>query len=150
MHSPPRQRQRRETKRTYPRWMHSLQVRNDIHSTRYCGPNRCILAVNPQFFIAKDSASIFTYPTVSNMSVPFAEPPWANGLPSYWFTPELAQFQKACRAFITEHLTQHAWEWDKEETVPAHVFTTFAKHNMLVPALVGHCRYELIVLKLQG
>lgn len=51
------------------------------------------------------------------MSVPFAEPPWQNGLPSYWVTPELLQFQKACREFITENLTQHAWEWDKEETV---------------------------------
>lgn len=69
------------------------------------------------------------------MSVPFAEPPWQNGLPSYWLTPELLQFQKNIRAFITENLTQHAWEWEKEETIPAHVFDTFSKHNMLIPAL---------------
>ncbi|KJX95123.1 acyl-CoA dehydrogenase like protein [Zymoseptoria brevis] len=68
-------------------------------------------------------------------SVPFAEPPWAQGLPSYWLTPELKQYQQRLRAFISENLTQHAWEWDKEETVPAHVFDTFAKANMLVPAL---------------
>lgn len=68
-------------------------------------------------------------------SIPFAEPPWQNGLPSYWLTPELLQFQKNIRAFISENLTQNAWEWDKEETIPAHVFDTFAKNNMLIPAL---------------
>lgn len=51
------------------------------------------------------------FPALSThvMAVPFAEPPWLNGLPSYWLTPELLKFQKACKAFITENLTQHAW-----------------------------------------
>ncbi|KAF2211426.1 hypothetical protein CERZMDRAFT_43151 [Cercospora zeae-maydis SCOH1-5] len=71
----------------------------------------------------------------TQVSVPFAEPPWKNGLPSFWLTPELQQWQEKCHAFINEHLTQHAWDWEKEETVPAHVFATFAKHNMLIPAL---------------
>ncbi|KAI5369611.1 Putative acyl-CoA oxidase/dehydrogenase, central domain, acyl-CoA dehydrogenase/oxidase [Septoria linicola] len=71
----------------------------------------------------------------TEVAVPFAEPPWKNGLPSFWLTPELKQWQENCHSFIQEHLTQHAWDWEKEETVPAHVFQTFAKHNMLIPAL---------------
>jgi acyl-CoA dehydrogenase len=57
------------------------------------------------------------------------------GLPSPYYTPELKKWQKACREFITEHLTQYAFDWEKEETVPEHVFETFAKHHMLIPAL---------------
>lgn len=67
--------------------------------------------------------------------VPFSEPPYLSGLPSPYYTPELRQWQKACRAFIGEHLTPHAFDWEREETVPPHVFETFAKHNMLIPAL---------------
>ncbi|EME88347.1 uncharacterized protein MYCFIDRAFT_27990 [Pseudocercospora fijiensis CIRAD86] len=71
-------------------------------------------------------------PTVN---VPFSEPPYLNGLPSFWLTPELKEWQQKCRAFITEHLTQNAFEWEKEETIPPHVFQTFAKHRMLIPSL---------------
>lgn len=69
------------------------------------------------------------------MPVPFSEPPYLCGLPSPYYTPELREWQKACKAFIDEHLTQHAWEWEKEETVPAHAFDVFSKHNMLIPSL---------------
>ncbi|PPJ53308.1 hypothetical protein CBER1_01010 [Cercospora berteroae] len=69
------------------------------------------------------------------VAVPFAEPPWKNGLPSFWLTPELKQWQEKCHSFVQEHLTQHAWDWEREETVPAHVFATFSKHNMLIPSL---------------
>lgn len=71
----------------------------------------------------------------TQVAVPFAEPPWKNGLPSFWLTPELKQWQEKCHSFIQEHLTQHAWDWEKEETIPAHVFETFSKHNMLIPSL---------------
>jgi len=67
--------------------------------------------------------------------IPFSEPPYLCGLPSPYYTPELRQWQKACRAFITEHLTQHAWDWEKEETVPEHVYEIFAKNHMLIPSL---------------
>lgn len=33
------------------------------------------------------------------------------------------------------NLLVHAVEWEKAETVPEHVFTTFAKANMIIPAL---------------
>ncbi|KAK3725099.1 hypothetical protein LTR37_000610 [Vermiconidia calcicola] len=73
--------------------------------------------------------------TLQHVNVPFSEPPYLNGLPSPYYTPELKKWQKACREFITEHLTQHAFEWEKEETVPEHVFETFTKHHMLIPSL---------------
>ena len=67
--------------------------------------------------------------------VPFSEPPYLVGLPSPYYTPELRKWQQACRAFIDEHLTPFCFEWEREETVPEHVFATFSKHNMLVPTL---------------
>ena len=73
----------------------------------------------------------------TQVPVPFSDPPYLLGLPSPWATPELLKWQKACRAFITEHLTQYAFDWEKEETVPDHVFQTFAKANMLIPNLAS-------------
>jgi len=67
--------------------------------------------------------------------VPFSDPPYLCGLPSPYYTPELRKWQKVCRDFISEHLTPYAWDWDREETVPPHLFETFAKHNMLIPTL---------------
>ncbi|KAK4902164.1 hypothetical protein LTR17_024541 [Elasticomyces elasticus] len=67
--------------------------------------------------------------------VPFSEPPYLCGLPSPYYTPELRRWQKACRAFIDEHLTPFAMDWEREETVPPHVFEVFSKHHMLIPTL---------------
>ncbi|KAK5120591.1 hypothetical protein LTR85_006247 [Meristemomyces frigidus] len=67
--------------------------------------------------------------------VPFSEPPYLCGLPSPYYTPELRDWQKACRAFISEHLTPFAYDWEREETVPSHLFDTFSKHRMLIPTL---------------
>lgn len=67
--------------------------------------------------------------------VPFSEPPYLLGLPSPYYTPELRKWQKACRDFITENLTKYAYDWEKEETVPDHVFKKFAEARMLIPTL---------------
>ncbi|CAN8102003.1 unnamed protein product [Discula destructiva] len=67
--------------------------------------------------------------------IPFSEPPWLLGLPSPIFKPTHYAWQRTVRAFTTKHLHTHAVEWEKAHTVPAHVFETFAKHHMLVPAL---------------
>jgi acyl-CoA dehydrogenase len=67
--------------------------------------------------------------------VPFSEPPYLCGLPSPYYTPELRKWQKACRDFIDQYLTPYAMDWEREETVPDHVFQTFAKHKMLIPTL---------------
>ncbi|EAW12289.1 acyl-CoA dehydrogenase family protein [Aspergillus clavatus NRRL 1] len=72
---------------------------------------------------------------VSPNPIPFSEPPYLRGLPSPYYTASHRQFQKACRKFMWEHLLSHAMEWEKQGTVPAHVFTDFCKHHMLLPNL---------------
>jgi acyl-CoA dehydrogenase len=44
-------------------------------------------------------------------------------------------WQKACREFIQKNLIDRALEWDTAETLPEHVFETFAKAGMLIPSL---------------
>ncbi|EKG19592.1 Acyl-CoA oxidase/dehydrogenase type 1 [Macrophomina phaseolina MS6] len=73
-----------------------------------------------------------TFPTAPT---PFAEPPWLAGLPSPYYNASHRKWQRDIRAFIEEHLLQHAFEWEREETVPPHVFETFAAANMLLPNL---------------
>uniref|UniRef100_A0A8H7TSZ4 Acyl-CoA dehydrogenase/oxidase N-terminal domain-containing protein n=1 Tax=Bionectria ochroleuca TaxID=29856 RepID=A0A8H7TSZ4_BIOOC len=68
-------------------------------------------------------------------NVPFAEPPWLNGIPSPYFDESHKRVQAACRDFIGRTLSQHAFEWETAEDVPPHVFGEFAKANFLVPAL---------------
>lgn len=67
--------------------------------------------------------------------IPFSEPPYLSGLPSPYYTDSHLHWQRACRAFVTENLVQHAMDWEREETVPARVFETFANANMIVPNL---------------
>lgn len=67
--------------------------------------------------------------------IPFSEPPYLAGLPSPYYGSSHLHFQKVCRAFVEENLLQHAMEWEREETVPAHVFEKFAAANMLIPSL---------------
>ncbi|OJJ79960.1 acyl-CoA dehydrogenase family protein [Aspergillus glaucus CBS 516.65] len=68
-------------------------------------------------------------------TTPFAEPPYLRGLPSPYYTPAHCRFQKACREFLWEHLLRHAMDWERQSTVPEHVFETFCQHNMLLPNL---------------
>ncbi|GAD96121.1 acyl-CoA dehydrogenase [Paecilomyces variotii No. 5] len=65
--------------------------------------------------------------------IPFSEPPYLRGLPSPYHTESHRRFQKACRAFAWENLHKHALDWEREGEVPAHVYETFNKHNMLLP-----------------
>jgi len=67
--------------------------------------------------------------------IPFSEPPYLAGLPSPYYTEAHRKWQKKCRAFVEENLLKHAFEWEREETVPDHVFPIFANANMLLPAL---------------
>ncbi|KAL1599709.1 hypothetical protein SLS60_007512 [Paraconiothyrium brasiliense] len=67
--------------------------------------------------------------------VPFSEPPYLAGLPSPYYKPTHLKWQKAIREFITKHLLENALQWDTEETVPEHVFDTFARAGMLIPSL---------------
>ncbi|PWY66726.1 putative acyl-CoA dehydrogenase [Aspergillus heteromorphus CBS 117.55] len=65
--------------------------------------------------------------------IPFSEPPYLCGLPSPYYTASHRRFQKACRDFMWEHLLRHALEYERAGEVPEHVYTTFCKHNMLLP-----------------
>lgn len=57
------------------------------------------------------------------------------GFPSPYYNESHRKWQNSCRAFIQEHLHQHAMEWENDGDVPSHVFDTFSKHNMLIPNL---------------
>lgn len=67
--------------------------------------------------------------------IPFADPPYLNGLPSPIYKETHLKWQKACRAFIQENLTDNALEWDKSKTLPESVFQKFAEARMLLPTL---------------
>lgn len=71
----------------------------------------------------------------SSQSIPFSEPPWLRGLPSPYFTETHRRWQKACQAFISEHLTENALEYERAGEVPKEVFRKFAEANFLVPNL---------------
>jgi acyl-CoA dehydrogenase len=73
--------------------------------------------------------------STSTPIIPFSEPPYLAGLPSPYYKPTHLKWQKACREFVSKHLLENALEWDTEETVPEHVFETFAKAGMLLPSL---------------
>jgi len=67
--------------------------------------------------------------------IPFSEPPYLAGLPSPYYSESHRSWQKKCRAFIKKNLTDHAFDWEREETVPEFVFKKFAEANMLIPSL---------------
>ncbi|KAH6986505.1 acyl-CoA dehydrogenase/oxidase [Ilyonectria sp. MPI-CAGE-AT-0026] len=76
--------------------------------------------------------------------VPFSEPPWLMGLPSPYYNESHRIWQRACRDFIDQHLTPFALEWETEGDVPAHVFETFSKYNMLIPNLPAPLPVDLL------
>jgi acyl-CoA dehydrogenase len=69
---------------------------------------------------------------VSTVKVPFSDPPWLMGMPSPYYKPTHIRWQKACRAFVEEHMIPYAMDWETAEDVPPHVFGVFGKHNMLI------------------
>ncbi|KAJ4188270.1 hypothetical protein NW767_011931 [Fusarium falciforme] len=80
----------------------------------------------------------------SNVPVPFSEPPWLTGLLSPYYNESHIRWQKACRAFVDEHLAPFALEWETVGDVPSHVFTTFSKYNMLIPNLPAPLPVEML------
>ncbi|RSM06672.1 Acyl-CoA dehydrogenase apdG [Fusarium oligoseptatum] len=80
----------------------------------------------------------------SSVPVPFSEPPWLTGLPSLYYNESHISWQKACRAFVDEHLAPFALEWETAGDVPSHVFTTFSRYNMLIPNLPAPLPVEML------
>ena len=74
-------------------------------------------------------------PLVSPNPVPFSEPPWLNGVPSPYYNESHKKWQRACREFVSKHLTDHAVEWEKANDVPAKLYGDFAAARMLIPTL---------------
>lgn len=77
-------------------------------------------------------------------TVPLAEPPWLNGAPSPYYDDSHRRLQAAARAFIDEHLSRHAMEWETAEDVPSHVYGQFAKGNFLLGALPAPLPVEIL------
>lgn len=73
-------------------------------------------------------------------TVPFAEPPWLNGLPSPIFKETHRRWQAAIRAFIEKHLLAHAQEWERAETVPVRGSTVRVCPGMLGQPETGRGR----------
>lgn len=65
----------------------------------------------------------------SSPIVPFSEPPWLQGLPSPYYNDSHRAFQKYCREFITKNLTDYAFDWEREGTVPEHVYAKFTEKS---------------------
>lgn len=72
---------------------------------------------------------------LSSNPVPFSEPPYLSGFPSPYYTQSHFDFQKACRRFLWDKLLSQGADWEKEGSVPEHVFGTFCAHGMLLPNL---------------
>lgn len=71
----------------------------------------------------------------TKVPIPFSEPAWLLGSPSPYYTESHRKWQKTCRAFIDEHLVQHAVQWERDAFVPLHVYGQFADARMLIPNL---------------
>lgn len=50
--------------------------------------------------------------------VPFAEPPWLNGLPSPYYNDSHRKWQKTCRALVDELLMPEGRDWEAAGDVP--------------------------------
>lgn len=123
----------------------SRQVRGDRLSLGQLKPHvvKCLFickadcnrATNPNHFPPFTSRQHFHLNMADNLEnpIPFSEPPYLCGLPSPYYTESHRQFQKACRRFLWDNLLSNAAEWEKEGTVPEHVFATFCKSGMLLP-----------------
>ena len=67
--------------------------------------------------------------------IPFEEHPYINNLSSPYYTESHRKWQKTCRAFIDEHISKHAQEWEDKGDVPLSLYYTFAKAGFLPASL---------------
>ena len=54
----------------------------------------------------------------STVAVPFAEPPWLNGLPSAYYNDSHRKWQKTVREFVERVLLSEAGDWEAAGDVP--------------------------------
>jgi acyl-CoA dehydrogenase len=67
--------------------------------------------------------------------IPYSEQPWQSGHPSPYYNESHKEWQRYCREFMTENLTQYAMQWENEGAVPEGTYAKFAAANMLIPNL---------------
>jgi acyl-CoA dehydrogenase len=56
--------------------------------------------------------------TIATVPVPFAEPPWLNGLPSAYYNDSHRKWQKTCREFVDRVMMPYAGDWEAAGDVP--------------------------------
>ncbi|ATY59875.1 acyl-CoA dehydrogenase [Cordyceps militaris CM01] len=67
--------------------------------------------------------------------LPFSEPPYLAGLPSPYHNDSHRHFQKVARAWISENITKHALEWEREESVPEDLYQRWVAAGFLPATL---------------
>ncbi|KFZ09251.1 hypothetical protein V501_05657 [Pseudogymnoascus sp. VKM F-4519 (FW-2642)] len=73
--------------------------------------------------------------STSTVAVPYAEPPWLNGLPSAYYNDSHRKWQKTVRAFVDRVMLPYAGDWEAAGDAPPTLYKTFADNNMLIPNL---------------
>jgi acyl-CoA dehydrogenase len=68
-------------------------------------------------------------------TIPFAEHPHLQGLPSPYYKETHRRWQRTCREYIHENLGKHALDWERDEFVPLDVYKRFADDGFLLPNL---------------
>ncbi|KFY14793.1 hypothetical protein V491_05902 [Pseudogymnoascus sp. VKM F-3775] len=71
----------------------------------------------------------------STVAVPYAEPPWLNGLPSAYYNDSHRKWQKTVRAFVDRVMLPYAGDWEAAGDAPPTLYKTFTDNNMLIPNL---------------
>ncbi|PIA92954.1 putative acyl-CoA dehydrogenase 6 [Cercospora beticola] len=66
---------------------------------------------------------------------PFAEAPWLTGVPSPYYSESHKQWQRTCRAFISENLGDHGLQWMRDGKASFDMYAKFAAAGMLIPSL---------------
>ena len=56
--------------------------------------------------------------SASAVAVPFAEPPWLNGLSSAYYTDSHRKWQKTVREFVDRVLLPEGGDWEAAGDVP--------------------------------
>lgn len=54
----------------------------------------------------------------STVAVPYAEPPWLNGLPSAYYNESHHKWQKTVRAFVDRVLLPYVGDWEAAGDAP--------------------------------
>lgn len=73
------------------------------------------------------------YTISMSVNVPFAEPPWLNGLPSAYYNDSHRKWQKTVREFVDKTFMEKGGEWEAAGDVPESLYKTVADANMLIP-----------------